>query len=173
MGRLAAKKVSQAFQLLADSTTWQPSNFYSNTLLKGKLGKFFYWLKVFIGPKLREVSIDNFHRKAPKWAKNQVKVSKNDQIRPLLHPTYCGNPPNLSSELLWESTKSGIGAAVGIHFLAISASDLLWESTKSVIGAAVGIHQFLHRSYCGNPYEQTGVLCQKFKVFSDAQLLLH
>ena len=173
MGRLAAKKVSQAFQLLADSTTWQPSNFYSNTLLKGKLGKFFYWLKVFIGPKLREVSIGNFHRKAPKWAKNQVKVSKNDQIRPLLHPTYCGNPPNLSSELLWESTKSGIGAAVGIHFLAISASDLLWESTKSVIGAAVGIHQFLHRSYCGNPYEQTGVLCQKFKVFSDAQLLLH
>ena len=78
-------------------------------------------------------------------------MSKNDQIRPLLHPTYCGNPPNLSSELLWESTKSGIGAAVGIHFLAISASDLLWESTKSVIGAAVGIHQFLHRSYCGNP----------------------
>ena len=34
--------------------------------LKGKLGDFFYWLKVFIGPKLREVSKGNFHRKAPK-----------------------------------------------------------------------------------------------------------
>ena len=125
---------------------------WQNIYLKGEVRHFFfYWLKVSIGPKLREISIGNFHRKAPKWAKNQVKVSKIDQIRPLLHPTYCGNPPNLSSELLWESTKSGIGAAVGIHFLAISASDLLWESTKSVIGAAVGIHQFLHRSYCGNP----------------------
>ena len=42
--------------------------------LKGKLGDFFYRLKVVIGPKLsqkekkekREVSIGNFHRKAPK-----------------------------------------------------------------------------------------------------------
>ena len=31
------------------------------------------------------------------------------------HPTYCGNPPNLSSELLWESINSFIGATVGIH----------------------------------------------------------
>ena len=34
------------------------------------------------------------------------------------------------------------------------ASDLLWESTNSVIGAAVGIHQFLHPTYCGNPLWQ-------------------
>ena len=38
--------------------------------LKGKLGKFFYRLKVFVGPKLREVSKGNFHRKAPKLVKN-------------------------------------------------------------------------------------------------------
>ena len=108
-------------------------------------------LKVFIGLKLRQVSKGNFHRKVPKWFKNRVKVSKIDQIRPPLHPPYCGNPPILSSELLWESTNSFIRPAVGIHFLAISASDLLWESTKSVIGAAVGIHQIWHRSCCGNP----------------------
>ena len=63
----------------------------------------FYRLKVFIGPKLREVSIGNFHRKAPKCAKNRVKGSKIYQIRTKLHPTYCGNPPIPSSELLWES----------------------------------------------------------------------
>ena len=41
--------------------------------LKGKLGDFFYRLKVFISPKLKEVSISNFHRKAPKWENNQAK----------------------------------------------------------------------------------------------------
>ena len=41
--------------------------------VKGKLGDFFYWLKVFIGPKLGQVSKGNFHREAPKWVKNQVK----------------------------------------------------------------------------------------------------
>ena len=114
--------------------------FFPENPLKGKLGDFFYWLKVFIGPKLREVSTGNFCRKAPKWAKKQVKVSQIDQIRPPLHSTYCGNPPILSSEQLWESINSFIRPAVGIHFLAISASDLLWESTNSFIGAAVGIH---------------------------------
>ena len=105
----------------------------------GSKAIFFYRLKVFIGPKLREVSIGNVHRKAPKWAKNQVKVSKIDQIRPPLHPTYCGNPPILSSELLWESINSFIRPTVGIHFGNFS------------IRPTVGIHQFLHRSCCGNP----------------------
>ena len=124
--------------LLRNREGWE--NVGNTFCLKGKLGNFFYWLKVFIGPKLREVSTGNFHRKAPKWAKKRVKVSKIDQIRPPLHSTYCGNPPILSSELLWESINSFIRPAVGIHFLAISASDLLWESTNSFIGAAVGIH---------------------------------
>ena len=73
-------------------------------VFKGEVRRFFYRLKGFIGLKLREVWKGNFHRKAPKWAKNQVKVSNIDQIRPPLHPTYCGNPPIPSSELLWEST---------------------------------------------------------------------
>ena len=72
--------------------------------LKGKLGDFFYQPKVFIGPKLREVSKSNFYRKAPKLVKNQVKGSKIDQIR-TKRPTatvgihsiqvnsYCRNPP--------------------------------------------------------------------------------
>ena len=49
--------------------------------LKGKLSKKNYWPKVFIGPKLREVSKGNFHRKAPKLVRNQVEGSKIDQIR--------------------------------------------------------------------------------------------
>ena len=60
--------------------------------LKGKLKRFFYRLKGFIGPKLRQVSKGNFHRKVPKWDKNQVKGSKIDQII-------------LSSDLLMESTR--------------------------------------------------------------------
>ena len=83
--------------------------------LKGKLGDFFYLFKVFIGPKLRQVSIGNFHRKAPKLVKNQAKGSKIHQIRTKWHPTYCGNPSILSSDLLWESTNSVLRATVGIH----------------------------------------------------------
>ena len=60
--------------------------------LKGKSGDFFYWLKVFIGPKPRHVSKGNLHRKAPKWVKNQAKGSKIHKIRTKWHPTYCGNP---------------------------------------------------------------------------------
>ena len=31
---------------------------------------------IFTGPKLREIFIDNFHQKAPKWVKNQVNGPK-------------------------------------------------------------------------------------------------
>ena len=78
------------------SRAWKLSAF------KGE-GDFFYWLKVFIGPKLRQVSKGNFHPKAPKWIKNQAKGSKIHKIRTKWHPTYCGNPSILSFELLWES----------------------------------------------------------------------
>ena len=55
-------------------------------------------------------------------------------------PTYCGNPPILSSELLWESTfyKFGHQPTVGIHQFcppsccgnpSILSFELLWEST--------------------------------------------
>ena len=76
--------------------------------LKGKLGKFLYWPKVFIGPKLREVSKGNFCRKAPKLVKHQVEGTKIDQIRTKgptatvgIHSiqvnSYCKNPPTRSS----------------------------------------------------------------------------
>ena len=80
-------------------------NCLSSPVFKGELKRFFFYrLKVFIGPKLRQVSKGNFHRKAPKWVKNQVKGSKIDQIR-TKRPTatvgihsiqvnsYCRNPP--------------------------------------------------------------------------------
>ena len=76
-------------------------------LLKGKLGNFVYLFKVFIGPKLRQVSKGNFHRKAPKWVKNQAKGSKIHKIRTLLLI--------LSTDLLWESINSVLRATVGIH----------------------------------------------------------
>ena len=81
--------------------------------LKGKFGDFFYLFKVFIGPKL---SFNRqFSPKAPKWVKNQAKGSKIHKIRTKWRPTYCGNPSILASDLLWESTNSGVRATVGIH----------------------------------------------------------
>ena len=45
--------------------------------IKGEVRQFFFYLlKVFIGPKLREVKTGNFHRKAPKLVKNYIKGSK-------------------------------------------------------------------------------------------------
>ena len=118
--------------------------------IKGELKRFFYRLKVFIGPKLRQVSKGNFHRKAPKWVKNQVKGSKIDQIRTKWHPTCWGNPPILSLELLRESINSVLRPTEGILLLTISASDLLRESTDSVAEATEGFHQFCHSTYWGN-----------------------
>ena len=57
---------------------------------------FFHWLKVFIIPKLGEVSKDNFHPKALKWVRNQAKVSKIHEIRtkqPIQANSNCRNPP--------------------------------------------------------------------------------
>ena len=89
--------------LLRNREGWE--NVGNTFCLKGKLGNSFYWLKVFIGPKLRQVSKGNFHRKAPKWVKNQAKGSKIHKIRTKWHPTYCGNPSILSTDLLWEFEK--------------------------------------------------------------------
>ena len=61
-------------------------------------------------------TITSFKRQfLPKWVKNQAKGSKIHKIRTKWHPTYCGNPSILSSELLWESTNSVLRATVGIH----------------------------------------------------------
>ena len=142
-----------------DWATFHHCRFFSllNHLLviceRGSKAIFFYWLKVFIGPKLREVSTGKIHWRGPKWVKNQVKGSKIDQIRTKWHRTCWGHPPILSSELLRESINSVIRPSEGIHLLAISASDLLRESTDSVIGATEGIHQFCHLTFWGNPHE--------------------
>ena len=113
--------------------------------IKGELKRFFYRLKVFIGPKLRQVSKGNFHRKAPKWVKNQVKGSKIDQIRTKWHLTCWGNPPILSSELLRESINSVLRATEGIHQFcpptywgnpSILSSNLLRESTRVYISGS-------------------------------------
>ena len=51
-------------------------------------GNFISWLKVFIDSKLRQVTKGNFHRKATKWVKHQVKVSKMYNIRTKGQSTY-------------------------------------------------------------------------------------
>ena len=71
---------------------------------KLSLGDFFYRLKVFFSPKLRQVSIDNFHQKAPvKWVVNQIKGSKINKYK-----------DQVSSDLLRESINSVIRATEGI-----------------------------------------------------------
>ena len=115
---------------------------------RGEVRRFFYWLKVFYWPQTKRSFKKQF---SPKWVKNQAKGSKIHKIRTKWHPTYCGNPSILSTDLLWKSTNSVLGATVGIHFLqiwpptycgnpSILSSELLWESTNSVLRATVGIH---------------------------------
>ena len=82
----------------------------------GEVRRFFYWLKVFYWPQTKRSFKKQF---SPKWVKNQAKGSKIHKIRTKWHPTYCGNPSILSTDLLWKSTNSVLGATVGIHFLQI------------------------------------------------------
>ena len=63
--RFSPKSLARAISglLLGDNNVLRKKQ---SLTLKGKLGDFFYWLKVFIGPKLGQVSKGNFHQKAPK-----------------------------------------------------------------------------------------------------------
>ena len=64
--------------------------------IKGEVRQKNYWPKVFISPKLRQVSKGNFHQKAPKWVKNQAKGSKIHEIRirqPIQANSFCRNLP--------------------------------------------------------------------------------
>ena len=78
------------------------TGFPNDSYLKGKLGEK-NLLAQSLYRTLREVSIGNFNRKAPKLVKNQVEWSKNDQIRTkwpkatvgirsILAKSYCRNP---------------------------------------------------------------------------------
>ena len=124
------------------------------SFLKGEVRRFFlYWLKVFIGPKLRQVSKGNFHRKAPKWVKNQVKGSKIDQIRTKWHPTCWGNPPILSSELLRESINSVIQPTEGIHtsiYFWLPTSEITKKSPKTDHSIAIYYNFWIGMLYFGN-----------------------
>ena len=84
-------------------------------LLKGKLGDFFLFAQSFYWLKTKTSFNRQFSPKGPKLVKNQAKGSEIHQIRTKWHPTYCGNPSILSSDLLWESTNSVLRATVGIH----------------------------------------------------------
>ena len=86
-------------------------------ILKGEVRRFFYWLKIFVGPKLST---------GLQWESTNSVLGATVgihflQIRP---PTYCGNPSILSSELLWESTNSVLRATVGIHCIFNTPSHL-------------------------------------------------
>ena len=66
------------YSLLKKNAQWQMRVIKQSlsVSLKGKLGNFFYWIKVFIGLKLREVSTGNFHRKTQSGPKNESKCQK-------------------------------------------------------------------------------------------------
>ena len=67
--------------------------------LKGKLGDFFLFVQSFYWPKTKTSFNRQFSPKRPKLVKNQAKGSEIHQIRTKWHPSYCGNPSILSSDL--------------------------------------------------------------------------
>ena len=83
--------------------------------IKGEVRRFFLFVQSFYWPKTKTSFNRQFSPKRPKLVKNQAKGSEIHQIRTKWHPTYCGNPSILSSDLLWESTNSVLRATVGIH----------------------------------------------------------
>ena len=100
---------------LCDATFILCISFLSSSCVKGELGDFFLFVQSFYRPKTKTSFNRQFSPKRPKLVKNQAKGSKIHQIRTKWHPTYCGNPSILSSDLLWESTNSVLRATVGIH----------------------------------------------------------
>ena len=90
---IAKKQLAQQTTKIINNTTINKQTTNAN----------FYRLKVFIGPKVREVSTGNFHRKALKWAKIRSKCQKLTKLDPLCirptvgihhfcHRSCCGNP---------------------------------------------------------------------------------
>ena len=126
-----------------------------NSDIEGELERFFLSVQIFYRPQTKRNFKKQFSLKSPKVGKNQAKgckIHNSNGIRPTvgIHqfcpPTYYGNPPILSSELLWESTfyKFGHQPTVGIHqfwspsccgnpLFTKSANNLLWESIYSVL----------------------------------------
>ena len=80
--------------------------------LKGKLGDFFLFVKSFYRPKTKTSFNRQFSPKRPKLVKNQAKGSEIHQIRTKWHPSYCGNPSILSSDLAVKIKRSLQGSPV-------------------------------------------------------------
>ena len=108
--------------------------------LKGKLGNFFLLAQSFYWAQTKRSLNRQFWPKSPKVGQKTGQSVKN-----------WPNKTPFASDLLWESTNSVIGAAVGIHqFLHPTyCGNPLFGNFS--IRPTVGIHQFLHRSCCGNP----------------------
>ena len=83
------------------------------SLLKGKLGDFFLFVQSFYWPKTKTSFNRQFSPKRPKLVKNQAKGSEIHQIRTKWHPSYCGNPSILSSDLAVKIKRSLQGSPVG------------------------------------------------------------
>ena len=80
--------------------------------LKGKLGDFFLLAQSFYRPKTKTSFNRQFSPKRPKLVKNQAKGSEIHQIRTKWHPSYCGNPSILSSDLAVKIKRSLQGSPV-------------------------------------------------------------
>ena len=80
--------------------------------LKGKLGDFFLFVQSFYWPKTKTSFNRQFSPKRPKLVKNQAKGSEIHQIRTKWHPSYCGNPSILSSDLAVKIKRSLQGSPV-------------------------------------------------------------
>ena len=112
----------------------------TKTVLKGKLGNFFLLAQSFYWPQTKRSLNRQFSPKSPKVGKKSGQSVKK-----------WPNKTPLASDLLWESTKSVIGAAVGIHQIwhrSCCGNPLFGNFS---IRPTVGIHQICHRSCCGNP----------------------
>ena len=109
--------------------------------LKGKLDDFFLLSQSFCWAQTKRSLNWQFSPKSPKVGQKTGRSVKN-----------WPNKTPFAFNLLWESTNSVIGAAVGIHqFLHPTCCGNPLFGNFS-IRPTVGIHQFLHRSCCGNPY---------------------
>ena len=126
------------------------------TNLKGKLGNFFLLAQSFYWPQTKRSLNRQFSPKSPKVGKKSGQSVKK-----------WPNKTPLASDLLWESTKSVIGAAVGIHQIwhrSCCGNPLFGNFS---IRPTVGIHQICHRSCCGNPsIPSSELLWESMRVYN-------
>ena len=125
-------------------------------ILKGKLGNFFLLAQSFYWPQTKRSLNRQFSPKSPKVGKKSGQSVKK-----------WPNKTPLASDLLWESTKSVIGAAVGIHQIwhrSCCGNPLFGNFS---IRPTVGIHQICHRSCCGNPpIPSSELLWESMRVYN-------